>query len=184
MYRFDNADSKGDDTAPDKTDTGECISEYTGDSKSDTAPGIAPDQAHPQAGDKADAQPLLIISINDLNNTNQESPLKDLNDNKQAPAGTENSFFYNRLFPQQEKASPEDDLPNPFYDEQTEEGAVPRSLGEVKAFFRNKNYSLLEAERFYNYYGSIGWVVGAAGTRIQDWRAIAYAWMLRGDQFK
>jgi hypothetical protein len=184
MYRFDNADSKGDDTAPDKGDTSECISEYTGDGKSDTAPGTAPDQAHAQAGDKADAQPLLIISINDLNNTNPESPLKDLNESKQAPANPENSFLYNRLFPPQEKTSSEDDFPNPFYDEQTtEEGAVPRSLSEVKAFFRSKSYSLLEAERFYNYYGSIGWV-GTAGTPIQNWRAIAYTWMLRGDQFK
>ena len=164
MYRFDKADDKADDKA--------YQAEYAGDEQSDKAD----DKAAGKADEKAGVQPLLNISINEINNKN----LLTHTNGAHAPAREDNNIFFNLMNSQRELPSPEDDIPNPFYKEETAgEGGVPRTLGEVKAYFTSKRYSLLEAEMFYNYYCSIGWVVGKSGTPIRDWRSMAYNWILR-----
>jgi len=55
--------------------------------------------------------------------------------------------------------------------------AVPGSVGEVREFFESNDQTEIEAERFYNYFSSVGWVVG--GRRpMKDWQAAARNWIL------
>ena len=58
----------------------------------------------------------------------------------------------------------------------------PLSIKEVLNFFKKKNWSENEAEKFFNYYESVGWKKG--NTPIENWQAAAESWMLKTDDFK
>jgi hypothetical protein len=57
------------------------------------------------------------------------------------------------------------------------------SLEEVKQYFKQEEFSEFEAERFYNYYTSNGWLIGGK-TKMIDWNAAARNWMLNTAKFK
>jgi len=59
---------------------------------------------------------------------------------------------------------------------------VPPTLDLVKAYFLEKNISELEAEKFFNYYNSNGWLVGGK-TPMKDWQAAIRNWILNLDKF-
>jgi hypothetical protein len=56
------------------------------------------------------------------------------------------------------------------------------SLKQVKEYFKQEEYSEFEAERFYNYYTSNGWLIGGK-TKMIDWNAAACNWMLNTAKF-
>jgi SOS-response transcriptional repressor LexA len=56
------------------------------------------------------------------------------------------------------------------------------SLEQVKEYFKQEEYSEFEAERFYNYYTSNGWLIGGK-TKMIDWNAAARNWMLNTAKF-
>lgn len=56
------------------------------------------------------------------------------------------------------------------------------SLEQVKDYFKQEEYSEFEAERFYNYYTSNGWLIGGK-TKMIDWHAAARNWMLNTAKF-
>lgn len=55
---------------------------------------------------------------------------------------------------------------------------VVPTLEEIKAFFKND----LEAEKFFNYYNSNGWLVGGR-TKMKNWNAAASNWLLNLKKF-
>jgi HD superfamily phosphohydrolase len=59
----------------------------------------------------------------------------------------------------------------------------PKSLEEVQEYFKSKNSSILEAEKFYNYYEANGWTQGK-GKKIKNWRAAASGWVTRSEEYK
>ena len=52
----------------------------------------------------------------------------------------------------------------------------------VKEYFKFQNFTEFEAERFFNYYSSIGWLIGGK-TKMKDWQAAARNWMLNTPKF-
>jgi hypothetical protein len=58
----------------------------------------------------------------------------------------------------------------------------PLSIKEIFNFFKKKNWSEKEAEKFFNYYESVGWKKGP--NPIENWQAAAESWMLKTDDFK
>ncbi len=56
------------------------------------------------------------------------------------------------------------------------------SLEMVKDYFKLQEYTEFEAERFYNYYTSNGWLIGGK-TKMIDWNAAARNWMLNTAKF-
>lgn len=56
------------------------------------------------------------------------------------------------------------------------------SLDLVKDYFKYQDYPELEAERFFNYYTSNGWLIGGK-TKMKDWNAAARNWMLTTSKF-
>lgn len=56
------------------------------------------------------------------------------------------------------------------------------SLECVKVFFNELECSEFEAERFYNYYTSNGWLIGGK-IRMIDWQASARNWILNTSKF-
>jgi hypothetical protein len=59
--------------------------------------------------------------------------------------------------------------------------AIP-SLEETQIYFLEKNFAEVEAQRFFNYFESNGWLVGGR-TKMKDWKAAARNWMLNTKKF-
>jgi hypothetical protein len=55
--------------------------------------------------------------------------------------------------------------------------ARPRDLGMVQEYFREKKYPDSEAVAFWNYFESIGWIVGKKKTPMKKWRNAVGNWM-------
>ncbi len=56
------------------------------------------------------------------------------------------------------------------------------NLEDVKTFFSRNAFPELEAQKFFNYFSSIGWLVGGK-TPMTDWQAAAQNWMLNAENF-
>lgn len=56
-------------------------------------------------------------------------------------------------------------------------------LQEVQSYFLEKQNTTIEAERFFNYFESNGWLVGGK-TKMKDWKAAARNWMMRSKEFQ
>jgi hypothetical protein len=56
-------------------------------------------------------------------------------------------------------------------------------LQEVKSYFLEKENTIIEAEKFYNYFESNGWLVGGK-TKMKDWKAAARNWIMRSKEFQ
>lgn len=60
---------------------------------------------------------------------------------------------------------------------------IPPIWEEVLLFFKEKNNSEIEAEKFYNHFQSNGWLVGGK-SKMKDWKAAARNWMLNANKFQ
>ena len=59
---------------------------------------------------------------------------------------------------------------------------VPPSEEHVRIYFDEKGYPPVEAEKFFNYFQSNGWLVGGR-TKMKDWKAAARNWILNAQKF-
>lgn len=56
------------------------------------------------------------------------------------------------------------------------------TIENVKFYFQENNFPELEAQKFFNYFSSIGWLVGGK-THMVDWQAAAQNWILNAPKF-
>jgi hypothetical protein len=61
------------------------------------------------------------------------------------------------------------------------EGEKP-AIEEIKTYFEEQNFPEIEAQKFFNYFSSNGWLVGGK-TPMVDWKASAQNWILNADKF-
>lgn len=61
-------------------------------------------------------------------------------------------------------------------------GDVNPTLLEVKNYFLNQSFPEIEAQKFFNYFSSIGWLVGGKSQMV-NWRAAAQNWILNANKF-
>jgi hypothetical protein len=54
---------------------------------------------------------------------------------------------------------------------------------EVKNYFLSQSFPEIEAQKFFNYFSSIGWLVGGKSQMV-NWRAAAQNWILNANKFK
>ncbi|WP_291074776.1 transcriptional regulator [Empedobacter sp. UBA5987] len=62
-----------------------------------------------------------------------------------------------------------------------EKGIIP-TLEEAKSYFLEKGKSTIEAEKFFYYFESIGWLVGGK-TKMKNWKAAANNWFINSVEF-
>ena len=55
-------------------------------------------------------------------------------------------------------------------------------IEEVKTYFQENNFPEQEAQKFFNYFKSVGWLVGGK-TPMVDWQAAAQNWMINVPKF-
>jgi hypothetical protein len=143
------------------------------------------------AGSEQVDEQVLVPSINNINNTNIKNISKSLNAGEPEKE-TGHTIFKVKNIPK-EKSSAKKEKSQTFADtiEKTESGrqkvgqtenALPPELEQVLLFFNEHNYPELEANKFFNYFQSIGWLVGGR-TQMVDWPAAARNWMLNVPKF-
>ena len=115
----------------------------------------------------------VVPSINYINNTNilndkNVSNLEKLTKNFEE---INNSDLKNEI-EEKEKSSAK---------KEKEEKLQP-SIEEVKTYFQENNFPEQEAQKFFNYFKSVGWLVGGK-TPMVDWQAAAQNWMINAPKF-
>ena len=121
----------------------------------------------------------VVPSINYINNTNILNDKNVSNLEKQAKNFEEinNSDLKNEI-EEKEKSSAKKE----------KEIIVTSSIVEkptienVKSYFQENNFPEQEAQKFYNYFKSVGWLVGGK-TPMVDWQAAAQNWMINAPKF-
>ena len=128
-------------------------------------------------GDETGSEQALVPSINYINNTNG---LNDLNLGEQ----TQKVIAKNEAISQKENQN----LKNVDEGEERKSSAKKKEkneapkIQEVEIYFQEQNYPELEAQKFFNYFSSNGWLVGGK-TKMKDWQAAARNWMLNTQKF-
>jgi len=111
---------------------------------------------------------VLVPSINNINTTNNQN---GSNEETSTQNSDEENSGLNVGAHEKEKKLRE-----------KKKEAFP-SLEEVEDFFQSEKFPNPEAHKFFNYYQSIGWLVGGK-TPMADWQAAARNWMLNVDRFQ
>ncbi len=117
-------------------------------------------------GSEIDVRPS-INNINLVNKTNLIGQSQNFNSNDSV---MKNEKEEKEKFREKKK---NDDL---------ETNAMPPPLEFVKIYFDEKNFPAIEAEKFFNYFESNGWLVGGRA-KMKDWKAAARNWMLNCQKF-
>ncbi|UOK43395.1 MULTISPECIES: transcriptional regulator [Flavobacterium] len=112
----------------------------------------------------------LVSSINYINITNS------LNDDEPTKTINENEFLKNEKPEEAKKKLREKKGTN-----QTNQ--IPPTWEELNTHFKQQNQPESEAQKFFNYYNSNGWLVGGK-TKMRNWKAAAANWMLNSIKYK
>ena len=121
----------------------------------------------------------LVSSINIINNTNS---INNLNIEEQAK-NKKNNQFKNESSHHElgEATQTKKKLREKKVIDET--NAIPPELSNVIIFFKEKNTTQIDAEKFYNHFQSNGWLVGGK-SKMKDWKAAARNWILNSEKFK
>ncbi len=125
----------------------------------------------------------LVSSINYINNTNIS---KGVNENELAENfDIENSYLKKEHEPNEMPeafvATDKNQIENWRQKNSSKKENQPTSQ-EVKTYFLENSFPELEAQKFFNYFSSNGWLVGGK-TPMVDWQAAAQNWMLNVNKF-
>lgn len=63
-----------------------------------------------------------------------------------------------------------------------QQNSIPPLFEHVRIYFDEKGFASFEAEKFYNYFESNGWLVGGR-SKMKDWKAAARNWILNIPKF-
>lgn len=113
----------------------------------------------------------VVPSINYINNTNISNDKNVANLNEQAKNFEEknNSDLKNENSKEEKSSAKKEEKLQP-------------SIEEVKSYFQENNFPEQEAQKFFNYFKSVGWLVGGK-TPMVDWQAAAQNWMINAPKF-
>ena len=127
----------------------------------------------------------LVSSINNTNITNNSNFKNDLNLEEQAKNLEEENLFYKENNEEEKKLreKKKNKIENSNLSSRAQSRELSPSIDEVKSYFLQQNFPELEANKFFNYFSSVGWLVGGKIPMV-DWQAAAQNWMLNAIKFK
>lgn len=123
-----------------------------------------------QTSTETSSEQAVVPSINNKNITNFSNESNLFEQAKKI----ENEEI-NFLFEKEEKEKS-------FAKKEKQEKFIPPIMEQVQEYFKSNTFPEIEAQKFFNYFSSNGWLVGGK-TPMQDWKAAAQNWMLNYDKF-
>lgn len=150
-------------------------------SKNDQVIEQVNEQVTKQALNKHQTSSKHVPYINNINNTNIINLAK-----QEISKNEKNSIFTNSIFDEVQ----ESELKTEVKEEKklrekkkkVEIEKTKPTLEEAQIYFLEKSFTEIEAQRFFNYFESNGWLVGGK-TKMKDWKAAARNWMLNTKKF-
>ncbi len=121
---------------------------------------------------------VVVPYINNTNNTNDLNNSNSVNLGEQSKKIEENGNDEFVIPSAVEVTSSEKEKK---LREKKKENSQPK-IENVKSYFQENNFPELEAQKFFNYFSSIGWLVGGK-TPMVDWQAAAQNWILNAPKF-
>ena len=142
-----------------------------------------------QTASEPSTEQALVSSINSINNTNSENILNldehqivkksnQFKNDVSHPELSEGTNLETKKKLREKKACTE--LSRSGTDEAN---TIPPEWKMVLEFFKEKNATEIEAEKFYNHFQSNGWLVGGK-SKMKDWKAAARNWLLNANKFQ
>ena len=126
-----------------------------------------------QTGYETSSEQALVSYINNTNNTNISNDLNIANLDEQAK-----NFVNDDVIERNEAISK---MQKEKSSAKKEKDSMP-TIENVKAYFLEQHFPEVEAQKFFNYFSSIGWLVGGK-TPMVDWQAAAQNWMINATKF-
>ncbi|MCA6422814.1 MAG: transcriptional regulator [Flavobacterium sp.] len=122
-------------------------------------------------GNETSTEQAVVPSINDRNNTNLSNNQNVANLNEQTKKfEDENDIQLKNQNSKEEKSSAK------------KEEKIQPTIDEIKSYFKENNFPKLEAQKFFNYFTSVGWLVGGK-TPMINWQAAAQNWIINSVNF-
>ena len=121
---------------------------------------------------------VLVPYINNTNFTNDLNNSNSVNLGEQSKKIEEEQFILKNEKSKEEKSSAKKE--EMFI--VTSSAVEKPTIENVKSYFQENNFPELEAQKFFNYFSSIGWLVGGK-TPMVDWQAAAQNWILNAPKF-
>lgn len=129
----------------------------------------------------------LVSYINNTNIPNISNNLNIVNLDEQAKKiEDDDGFLKNEATQKKEKSSAKkekDEIENSNLSARSLPRERNPTIENVKSYFLEQNFPELEANKFFNYFSSVGWLVGGKILMV-DWQAAAQNWMLNAIKFK
>ena len=113
----------------------------------------------------------LVPSINYINNTNilNDKNVSNLEKHTKNFEEINNSNLENENSKEEKSSAKKEEKLHPL-------------IEDVKTYFQENNFPEQEAQKFFNYFKSVGWLVGGK-TPMVDWQAAAQNWMINAPKF-
>jgi hypothetical protein len=129
----------------------------------------------------------LVPSINYINNTNILNDKNVSNLEKQSKNFEEinNSVLKNETEEEKEKKLREkkkEEFENSDLLSRAQSRKLKPTIEEVKTYFQDNHFPEQEAQKFFNYFKSVGWLVGGKIPMV-DWQAAAQNWIINAPNF-
>jgi hypothetical protein len=141
--------------------------------------------------DETSTEQAVVPSINYINNTNSSNDKNVANLNEQAKNfEDENDIQLKNHNSEKEKSSAKKekealrprDFVIPSEAEVSPLKKATPTIEEIKTYFLENNFPELEAQKFFNYFSSVGWLVGGK-TPMINWQAAAQNWIINSVNF-
>ena len=136
------------------------------------------------------SEQVLVPYINNTNIPNDSNNEKIANLNEQAKKNEEDNKLNLKSEAgdekekklREKKKDEEIDFVFPSVSSRAQSREEKPKIEEIKTYFQANNFPELEAQKFFNYFSSIGWLVGGK-TPMIDWQAAAQNWILNAPKF-
>lgn len=135
------------------------------------------EQLTKQALNKHQTSSKHVPYINIINNTNSINLAK-----QEISKNEKKSIFRNSIFDEVVETDLKEEKKLREKKKKVEIDKTKPTLEEAQIYFLEKNFTEIEAQRFFNYFESNGWLVGGR-SKMKDWKAAARNWMLNAKKF-
>ena len=171
------------------------LKKRTTKSKNDQVIEQVNEQVTKQALNKHQTSSKHVPYINNINNTNIINLAKQEISKNEKKINFTNSIFEEvqesdlkvekekqKKLREKKKKNFENNLVDNDLSSRAQSRPPKPTLEEAQIYFLEKNFTEIEAQRFFNYFESNGWLVGGR-TKMKDWKAAARNWMLNAKKF-
>lgn len=136
----------------------------------------------PYTGSETSTEQAVAPSLNNTNIPNKKN-VANLEKLTKSFEENENDFVISTIGDPSDKELAKQITSQEKKFREKKKGFIEPNFQEIKTYFQENNFPEQEAQKFFNYFKSVGWLVGGK-TPMVDWQAAAQNWILNSINFK